>query len=86
MTSVDPEGIHKAIGMAHNASFVICGRFLKHGTAVSFIPDNPQKYGEVQDQKRIIFYSLCSECSQTPESYKRAEEIIKLEIDKGRIS
>jgi hypothetical protein len=77
MNTVDPERIQKAIDMAHNAPCVICGRLSKHGTAVSFFPDNSQKYGALQDQKRIIFYRLCSECSQAPESFKRAEDIIK---------
>jgi hypothetical protein len=86
MNPIDPEGIQRAIDMAHNSPCVLCGKLSEQGTLVSFIPDNPQEYGAAQGQKRMIFYSLCPECSRAPRAFKRAEKIIKLEVHKGRTS
>lgn len=86
MNQADPASIQRAINMAQNSPCVICGRLSGHGTAVSFIPDNPQEYGAAPGQKRMIFYSLCPECSQVSGAFKRAEKVIKLEIHQGKQS
>ena len=57
---------------------LLCGS--KPDVGAVFVPDDPLSFGGAEGKTRIVTYSLCQACFDSPDMADRIEKVLKFEL------